>query len=515
MTVNTTSNQTILQGNGATTAFSFSFPGVGSSDISVTYIDATGKYNLLATSAYTLTLNAPAGGIWGLGGTVTYNPGGTPIPSGASLLIQRILPFTQNTSISNQGAAYPQVTESALDILEMQIQQLASRTGLFRGIWQVDTFYNLGDVTIDGISGANTGNYYQCGQANTSTTWTADLASGYWTKEIDVFSINANVALAEAAAVTATTQAGLASTSASSASGSASTAVTEAGIATTQAGIATTQAGIATTQASDASNSAAAAAIYATALSATSTTSIAIGTGAQTLTIQASKQIIAGQFLQIASNANAANYMHGSVTSYDNVAGTLVMNITDIGGSGTHADWNVSISGTQGTQGPVGPAGPGGTVTTTGTPTTGSLTKFSGATSIANADLTGAVRTSGGMATSLYGAQVVSGSMQANVTALTSSSNSVAIDFSANNDFSLTLTENTTLANPTNITVGQSGSIMITNGSGPYTVAYGGYWKFPGGTVPTVTATNGARDTLFYHVRSATFIEANLVKGFA
>ena len=38
--------------------------------------------------------------------------------------------------------------------------------------------------------------------------------------------------------------------------------------------------------------------------------------------------------------------MHGTITSYSGT--TLVMNITDIGGTGTYADWNISISGTQG-----------------------------------------------------------------------------------------------------------------------------------------------------------------------
>ncbi len=45
--------------------------------------------------------------------------------------------------------------------------------------------------------------------------------------------------------------------------------------------------------------------------------------------------------------------------------------------------------------------GTGGTVTTTGSPASGNLTKFSGATSITNADLTGDVTTSGGVATTL------------------------------------------------------------------------------------------------------------------
>jgi hypothetical protein len=43
----------------------------------------------------------------------------------------------------------------------------------------------------------------------------------------------------------------------------------------------------------------------------------------------------------------------------------------------------------------------GGTVTTTGSPVSGNLAKFSGATSLTNADLTGDVTTSGGVATTL------------------------------------------------------------------------------------------------------------------
>lgn len=55
------------------------------------------------------------------------------------------------------------------------------------------------------------------------------------------------------------------------------------------------------------------------------------------------------------------------------------------------------------------PAG-SGTVTTTGTPASGNLSKFSGATSITNADLTGDVTTAGGVATTLASTAVTPGS---------------------------------------------------------------------------------------------------------
>lgn len=95
--------------------------------------------------------------------------------------------------------------------------------------------------------------------------------------------------------------------------------------------------------------------------------------------------------------------------------------------------------------------------------------------------------------------------------ALTSSSASIAVDMSDSN-FTHTFTENTTLANPTNLTAGQSGIIVFTqHASSPKTLAFGSYWDFPGGTVPTVTASNSAVDVLAYYVNSSTSITAKLL----
>lgn len=95
--------------------------------------------------------------------------------------------------------------------------------------------------------------------------------------------------------------------------------------------------------------------------------------------------------------------------------------------------------------------------------------------------------------------------------ALTSSSASIAVDMSDSN-FTHTFTENTTLANPTNLTAGQSGVIVFTqHASSPKTLAFGSYWDFPSGTVPTVTASNSAVDVLAYYVNSSTSITAKLL----
>lgn len=97
------------------------------------------------------------------------------------------------------------------------------------------------------------------------------------------------------------------------------------------------------------------------------------------------------------------------------------------------------------------------------------------------------------------------------ITALTDGA-TITPDFAAANNFSVTLGGNRTLANPTNLTAGQHGCIVITqDGTGSRTLAYGSNWKFPNGTAPTLTTTASAVDVLAYYVESATRITARLI----
>jgi len=91
---------------------------------------------------------------------------------------------------------------------------------------------------------------------------------------------------------------------------------------------------------------------------ATSTTSLAIGTGSTSFTTQAGLAYSTGAFVRASSAANGANYMQGLVTSYSGT--TLVFNVTETGGSGTHADWNINLVGNTGATGATGPTGPTG-----------------------------------------------------------------------------------------------------------------------------------------------------------
>ena len=87
------------------------------------------------------------------------------------------------------------------------------------------------------------------------------------------------------------------------------------------------------------------------------------------------------------------------------------------------------------------------------------------------------------------------------------SSSSITPNFANSNNFSLTLATNTTINNPSNLVAGQSGAITIYY-SGNRTVAFGSYWKFPGGTAPTMTSTSGKYDVIVYYVESSTRISA-------
>lgn len=111
----------------------------------------------------------------------------------------------------------------------------------------------------------------------------------------------------------------------------------------------------------------------------------------------------------------------------------------------------------------------------------------------------------------LANAQTFTAAQRGAVSALTDGA-TITPDFAASNNFSVTLGGNRTLANPTNLTAGQSGIIVITqDGTGSRTLAFGSYWKFATGTAPTLTTTAAAVDVLAYYVESSTRITARLI----
>ncbi len=216
MTISTTGNSQVFLGNGATTVFTFTFIGGDTDWLTVVYTDTAGAQTDVTASCTIALTAASAGSLWGVGGTVTYNPSGTPIASGTTLTITRTIPLTQLTAFANQNSVYNTVTEEAFDTELMQLQQL-------------------------------------------QTTLLTSLYS-------------------------------------------------------------------------------------------TSSTSLTIGTGSQSLTVGTYKGFAPGQFVTIAYTTTPADYMNGIVTSYTASSGALVVCVLTTSGSGTFATWYVAVNG------PVGPA---------------------------------------------------------------------------------------------------------------------------------------------------------------
>ena len=94
----------------------------------------------------------------------------------------------------------------------------------------------------------------------------------------------------------------------------------------------------------------------------------------------------------------------------------------------------------------------------------------------------------------------------AEIDTLTSAS-TVTPDFAASCNFTLTLGHNVTLANPSNLTAGQSGSIfLVQDGTGSRTITFGNQYDFAGGTAPTLSTAASSVDRLDYFVRTASSI---------
>tara|TARA_R110002049_G_scaffold198681_4_gene368759 strand:+ start:299 stop:832 length:534 start_codon:yes stop_codon:yes gene_type:complete len=103
-------------------------------------------------------------------------------------------------------------------------------------------------------------------------------------------------------------------------------------------------------------------------------------------------------------------------------------------------------------------------------------------------------------------AQTFTAGQRGEITTLTSGS-TVTPDFAASNNFTLTLGASLTIANPTNLVVGQSGSIfLIQDGTGSRTITWGSHFDWAGGSAPDISSTAGYVDRLDYIVRTTTSI---------
>jgi hypothetical protein len=111
--------------------------------------------------------------------------------------------------------------------------------------------------------------------------------------------------------------------------------------------------------------------------------------------------------------------------------------------------------------------------------------------------------------------QSVTGGVRGSITTLNDGT-TITPDFDDNNNFKVTLGGNRTLANPDNITAGQSGVIVVTQDStGSRTLSFGSNFKFAGGSAPTLTTDANAIDVIAYYCISDTVIVASFAGDFS
>jgi len=135
-----------------------------------------------------------------------------------------------------------------------------------------------------------------------------------------------------------------------------------------------------------------------------------------------------------------------------------------------------------------------GTVITSGTNTFTSTTTHSG-TAVFSAEISA---TSSATFSGAVGTPIVS----------LSAATSVALDLSSGNDFGITLANATTLVNPTNAKIGQTGTIAVKqDGTGSRTLSYGDAYNFASGTAPTLSTAAAATDILIYKVREVSSVD--------
>ena len=130
--------------------------------------------------------------------------------------------------------------------------------------------------------------------------------------------------------------------------------------------------------------------------------------------------------------------------------------------------------------------------------------KNDGGASTANLGFT--VQGSERMSISSDGVVTVTNGAVAEIATLVSGS-TVTPNFNSSCNFTLTLGTNVTLANPSAMTPGQSGSIfLVQDGTGSRTITFGSQYDFAGGTAPTLSTAASSVDRLDYIVRTSSSI---------
>lgn len=489
MTISTTASRISYNGNGSTVAFSFPYRFLTNADLVVVRVAANGTETTLALGTdYTVT-----GADDDAGGTVTCV---TAPVSGARLVIYRSVAITQEVDYIT-GDSFPAEThERALDRLTMVAQQL--QDAVDRSAKLSETSTADADTLVANINSlaAIEDDVSAVAAIDTDVSAVAAVDSAVTT----VAGIAANVTTVAGVASNVTTVAGI-SSNVTTVAGIAANVTTVAGISanvTTVAGISAAVSTVATNIA-DVQN-------------AEENADAAIAAKDAALVAQAAAESALASTLA-AFDSFDDRYL-GSKTSdptLDNdgnalAAGALYFNsVSGIMKVYTGSAWVAAYVT--------------GTAADISFSPTGGIAATTVQAAIAEVDSEKLGSSAIGVSVQAYDAdtaktdvvQTFSVAQRGAVSALTDGT-TITPDFAVANNFSVTLGGNRTLANPSNLTAGQSGVIVITqDGTGSRTLAYGSYWKFAAGTAPTLTTTASAVDVLAYYVESSTRITARLI----